>query len=348
MWKYLLITFFAIVPVVVQAVSVDYDLGIRIEDISIVPPPSSLVAGQNARIYATVHNFGEKDAKGVVSFFQGPYFLGESQPISVRARGFADEVFMDFAVPQSSFNILAKIQSVSALGTSSSAGPSLDQNPSNDEAVTSLITPLPDQDGDGIVDNSDNCSNISNANQADNDGDKMGDVCDPDDDNDGLADLDEGPRGTNPKNPDTDGDGIGDARDPRPTTPDVSPLAKNDAPHVTDKIPQNESKSVPTVNAVSSTPPPSSSPMKGEENAKNPPPLVGGVREGGSGGESQVSALMGDSGNVATKVVIAESELLKSKIPQGSASKLWTAAGLSALFAGVFSFLALRMKTPRE
>ena len=45
-----------------------------------------------------------------------------------------------------------------------------------------------DSDGDGICDNQDNCDFIANANQADNDGDGIGNVCDDTpngDDNDG-------------------------------------------------------------------------------------------------------------------------------------------------------------------
>jgi len=45
-----------------------------------------------------------------------------------------------------------------------------------------------DTDGDGIPDASDNCPAEPNADQANFDGDTQGDVCDPDDDNDGIAD----------------------------------------------------------------------------------------------------------------------------------------------------------------
>ena len=186
----------------VVAAAFEYDLGIRPEDLTILPAPSQLVSGQRARIYATAHNFGSHDTVGVISFYQGPTLIGESQPISVRATGFADEVFIDFIVPSGSFNILAKIRDTSPA----------DQNPANDEAVTTLITPLADRDGDSRPDEQDNCPDVANRDQANNDGDSMGDACDPDDDNDGLSDIDELARGTNTKNPDTDGDGVGDAR----------------------------------------------------------------------------------------------------------------------------------------
>jgi Ca2+-binding RTX toxin-like protein len=39
--------------------------------------------------------------------------------------------------------------------------------------------PPPDRDSDGVPDTTDNCPNVSNANQADGDGDGLGTVCDP-------------------------------------------------------------------------------------------------------------------------------------------------------------------------
>jgi gliding motility-associated-like protein len=66
-----------------------------------------------------------------------------------------------------------------------------------------------DDDGDGVLDGSDNCPLVSNANQADFDADGQGDVCDDDIDGDGLPNAQD----PNDYNTDTDGDGIPDAAD---------------------------------------------------------------------------------------------------------------------------------------
>jgi len=52
--------------------------------------------------------------------------------------------------------------------------------------------PLADIDFDGIDDSSDNCVQLFNPDQKDTDGDGFGDVCDQDDDNDGVRDTDGG------------------------------------------------------------------------------------------------------------------------------------------------------------
>ena len=71
-----------------------------------------------------------------------------------------------------------------------------------------------DNDGDGIVNASDNCPNAANPPQTDTDGDGSGDVCDADDDDDGVNDAaDNCPLIANADQADADDDGIGDACD---------------------------------------------------------------------------------------------------------------------------------------
>jgi hypothetical protein len=67
-----------------------------------------------------------------------------------------------------------------------------------------------DTDADGSNDRIDNCPLVSNPGQENFDNDNQGDVCDADDDNDGLTDTEEASAGTNPNNPDSDGDGVTD------------------------------------------------------------------------------------------------------------------------------------------
>ena len=82
---------------------------------------------------------------------------------------------------------------------------------------------LGDNDGDGVLDDDDNCRDVSNPSQKDTDGDGIGNACDSDKDDDGVLNPDDNcPVDANADGrlADADGDGAGDACDLCPDTED--------------------------------------------------------------------------------------------------------------------------------
>ncbi|WP_348708929.1 PHB depolymerase family esterase [uncultured Pseudoalteromonas sp.] len=92
------------------------------------------------------------------------------------------------------------------------------------QACKTTTEPNNDADNDGVLDGTDNCPNVANADQADNDNDGIGNVCDStpdgetsDSDSDGVSDsLDNCPLVANSEQLDSDADGVGDACDSTP------------------------------------------------------------------------------------------------------------------------------------
>jgi len=209
---YLSLALLAFSPLATQAATIDLgfptDRAVFFND--------SLISGKTIRLYASVKNFGTIDAQGAVRFYQGNTLVGQSQVVSVRAGGMPDEVYVDFVVPNGSFNIRVQLVDVTPA----------DEYLDNNVSVTPLFEPILDTDSDGISDDRDNCKNVSNPNQSDQDGDGVGDACDGDTDGDGIANtVDNCSNVANANQANLDKDNLGDACDPTDDRPKVVPPA---------------------------------------------------------------------------------------------------------------------------
>ncbi|HLF16973.1 MAG TPA: Calx-beta domain-containing protein [Candidatus Thermoplasmatota archaeon] len=150
----------------------------------------------------------DRDADGETLTLDAPSLVTSGVPASMGTVAIVNGqlTFTPAATPTGSGTFTYKASDGTALGNAGS--------------VTLLL--LEDRDGDGRPDVSDNCPGAVNANQADDDGDGLGNVCDAalqdgpqgDLDGDGKKNFEDNCRNAaNASQLDSDGDGLGDACD---------------------------------------------------------------------------------------------------------------------------------------
>ena len=171
---------------------------------------------------------------GVVSILANSkitYQKGKVHAVRMRVEGDSIQVFFDAdangkidAVSERIFNAVDKTHASGAIGLYAYQN-GADQAPCSaggcwfDDVIVRTIEGAPgpsDSDADGFADTVDNCPQIANPDQNDHDGDKLGDACDVDADNDGLTNVDEAKIGADPLDADSDDDGLIDGLEPQP------------------------------------------------------------------------------------------------------------------------------------
>ncbi len=189
------------------------DLSVNVTD-----SPDPVVPGQNVTYTITLNNAGPASADNLIvngNLTGGTVLSANSSAANcvVNATGYSCN-FGSFAAGSTTIAVLAQPSGSGSLSFTANATTSTTDSNTANNSNTQTTTVSGDSDGDGILDANDNCPAISNANQADNDGDRVGDACDSDDDNDGIADTtDNCPLAANADQADLDGDHVGDTCD---------------------------------------------------------------------------------------------------------------------------------------
>jgi uncharacterized repeat protein (TIGR01451 family) len=159
--------------------------------------PATIVSGNTIHYDMRVNNAGPQTARGVVvtdtipteivslnlvssSPQCGPLISGQIQCIlpEIPATSFFD-VFIELSIPSDASGTITNTASVTSQ--------SLDTVSSDNTSQLPTVVTLPDADGDGVLDETDNCLTTPNLDQTDSDGDGTGDACD--DSRFGVADL---------------------------------------------------------------------------------------------------------------------------------------------------------------
>jgi hypothetical protein len=179
----------------------------------------SFFADDQIRIYTIIYNESSSDLSGTLTFFDADSPI-DSVQFSI-AKNRVQDIWIDWIATGGDHDVSASITEAKA---STPGG----------ETTTVALQNNKTGSRKKFVD-------------LDTDGDKVGNLEDPDDDGDGLSDEEELRLGTDPLKADTDGDGLKDGEDPNPMVKNESVSSEsssNQFSAVTNKIPSGITKTV--------------------------------------------------------------------------------------------------------